>query len=268
MNYTRRFDPGEYDAVVFDLDGTLWLGGAALPGAPAFVQRCRAAGARVMAATNISVGRAADVAGVLVDEDLLRSGEPVMTAGLAVASAVASADVRRVAVLGGEGLHHELRVAGMDVVDIVAGGNDSVDVVVMGGWPEARLADIETAGRLAAAGAPMYVTSLEPGFPLPGGYQPGAGMMIAAVQALYPSVQPIVCGKPSSGYAAAVLAELGHPERVLMVGDSLAADVGLAAAMGADSLWLHHGRALPVGIGRPSFTARDLQSDIEGLEDC
>lgn len=44
-------------AVVFDLDGTLWLSGHPLPGAIEFVSMCRSAGAVVMAATNISMHR-------------------------------------------------------------------------------------------------------------------------------------------------------------------------------------------------------------------
>jgi glycerol-1-phosphatase len=268
VNYTHGFRLGSYDAVVFDLDGTLWLSGEPLPGAAAFVERCRRSGAAVVAATNISITRADAVQRRLAAEGLLLDGEPVMTAGLALATALRSAGIRRVAVLGGEGLHHEIAGQGVAVHDIATIDRDEWKrcrpntAVALGGWPDARLGDIETAGMLAAAGLPLYVTSLEAGFPNAGGFQAGAGMMIAAAKALH-RFEPIVCGKPSAGYAAAVRALLPGCERLLVVGDSRLADVGLAREMGADSVLLVGARGFVAGDGpMPTFVARDLQGDI------
>jgi HAD superfamily hydrolase (TIGR01450 family) len=278
VNYTHGFALEKYDAVVFDLDGTLWLSGTALPGAVDFVESCRRAGATVMVATNISMSKAADVHRRLVSEQLLRDGEQVMTAGLALAASMKAAGIRRAAVLAGEGLHDEIAANGIAVHDISSQSAPGFDrqawrtplpnsAVVMGGWPEARLADIETAGMLAGCGLPLYVTSLEPGFPNAGGFQAGAGMMIAAAKALH-RFEPIVCGKPSASYAAAVLRALGPRTSVLMVGDSLMADIGLAAAMGAESLLLLGDRPYVAlsGGAAPTFVARDLRSDPTALQ--
>ncbi len=42
----------EIDGFLLDLDGTCYLGGRAIPGAPEFVARCREAGKRVLWVTN------------------------------------------------------------------------------------------------------------------------------------------------------------------------------------------------------------------------
>ncbi len=266
MNHIAGLHLGRYDAIVFDLDGTLWLSGDPMPGAADFLRQCRDAGARVGAATNMSIGHVGEIQVHLVDVGLLSPGEPLMTAGRALAHTVATAGVRHAAVLAGPGLSRELADHGVAVTPVAEVDRDEwrdADdgrVVVMGGWPQATLAEIETAGMLAAAGRPMYVTSLEPGFPRLGGFQAGAGMMIAAARALH-GFEPVVCGKPSAGYAAAVIDMMGVPDRMLMVGDSLLADVLLAQAMGADSLYLHHGRGVPEGAAVvPTYATRDLAS--------
>ena len=272
MHDTRAFDLAVYDAVVFDLDGTLWISGHSIPGAAAFVERCRRSGATVSVATNISISTAAGVRQRLVEEGLLHQHESVMTSSLALAASLKAAGVRRAAVLGGSGLHHEIAALGIVVHDV---GEIDRDVwrtprpdaaIALGGWPDARLRDIETVGMLAAAGLPLYVTSLEPGFPNATGYQAGAGMMIAAARALH-GFEVIVCGKPSASYAAAVIGSLPPGVRVLMVGDSLLADVVLAAQMGADSLLLVGDRTFETASGGnlPTFVASSLLSEPAAL---
>ena len=195
-----------------------------------------------------------------------------MTSSLALAASMKAAGVRRAVVLGGSGLHHEIAALGIVVYDV-----GEIDrhgwrsprpeaAIALGGWPDARLGDIETVGMLAAAGFPLYVTSLEPGFPNATGYQAGAGMMIAAARALH-RFEVIVCGKPSASYAAAVLDALPLQARVLMVGDSPNADVGLAGQMGADSLLLLGGRPFEPGSAThiPTFVAADLTVDPKPL---
>ncbi len=274
MHHTRSFDLANYDTVVFDLDGTLWISGHAMPGAAAFVERCRSSGATVSVATNISISTAADIRWGLVVEGLLHQHESVMTSSLALAASLKAAGVRRAAVLGGSGLHHEIAALGIVVYDIGEIDRDEWrtprpdSAVALGGWPDARLRDIETVGMLAASGLPLYVTSLEPGFPNATGYQAGAGMMIAAARALH-RFDVIVCGKPSASYAAAVTASLAAHARILMVGDSQLADVGLAAQMGADSVLLTGDRRFEPAPGAvlPTFVSTSLLSEPDALSE-
>jgi HAD superfamily hydrolase (TIGR01450 family) len=267
---TTSFSIDSYDAVVFDLDGTLWLGGTPLPGAAEFIERCRMGGARVMAATNISITPAAKVRERLVSAGLFRVDELVMTASVALAATAKKMGVRHAAVLAGEGIGVALMEQRIVVHEVPAMDRSpwlaarEGHVLAMGGWPEARLGDIETVGQIAANGTPLLVTSNEPGFPAAHGWEPGAGMMLAAAKALH-RFEPIVCGKPSQGYADAVRSMLGDDDanlRLLMVGDSQLADIGLAQLLGADSLQLVGRRAVASGLAQPTFVADDLRSNI------
>jgi glycerol-1-phosphatase len=266
------FSIDDYDAVIFDLDGTLWLGGTPLPGAAGFIERCRQAGARVMAATNISITPAAQVRDRLTSVGLFLDGEPVMTASVALAATAKRMGVRHAAVLAGAGIGVALMEQRIVVHEIPVMDRtpwlESRDhhIVAMGGWPDARLGDIETVGQIAANGTPLLVTSNEPGFPAAHGWEPGAGMMLAAAKALH-RFDPIVCGKPSQGYADAVRSMLGDEHRalrLLMVGDSQLADIGVAQLMGADSLQLVGRRGVVAGstMVQPTFVADDLQSPV------
>jgi glycerol-1-phosphatase len=268
----RPFSLDHYDAVIFDLDGTLRLGGTPLEGAAAFIDQCRAVGARVMAATNISITPAARVRDRLVEAGLFHTDEPVMTASVALAATAKKMGVRHAAVLAGEGIGVALMQQGIVVHEIAA--MDRAPwltprdhyVVAMGGWPDARLGDIETVGQIAANGTPVLVTSNEPGFPASQGWEPGAGMMLAAAKALH-RFEPTVCGKPSQGYADAVRAMLGDSDRtmrLLMVGDSQLADIGLAQLMGIDSLQLVGRRAVTAtsAVPQPTYVADDLRSPV------
>jgi glycerol-1-phosphatase len=265
-----------YDAVVFDLDGTVWLGGAPIAGAIDFVQSCRDAGARVMAATNISITPAAQVRERLVAVGLFRDDEPVMTASLALAVYARRLGVRHAAVLAGPGMHDALMAQRIVVHDIAALDREpwltprAHHVVAMGGWPDASLRDIETVGQIAANGTQLLVTSTEPGFPAAHGWEPGAGMMVAAAKALH-RFDPTICGKPSVGYAEAVRDALGDSEgslRLLMVGDSQMADIGVAQLMGADSLQLvgRRGVVTDGSLPQPTFVANDLAAAAGGVQ--
>lgn len=186
--------------------------------------------------------------------------------GAAVANALVDDGVLTAAVLGGAGLHEAMlargiAVYGVDAVDIQEwAGVDGTRALVLGGWPDAKLRDIELVGRSAAAGVPLYVTSMEAGFPSGNGWQAGAGMMIAAARALY-EFDVIVCGKPSTRYAAAVLALLEERNAggsVLVVGDSQRADIGLAHELGARSIWLSRGKATNPNLPAPTHVAPSL----------
>jgi glycerol-1-phosphatase len=260
-----RFEIGDYGAAVFDLDGTVWLSGEPIRGAVKFLDSLREREILVAFATNISMSSLDEVRAKLLACGLARVGEHVVTSSYSVALTVARAEVREVVALCSPALKAgliELGVAVADARDVDRAAWRTPEpsrAVVMAGWPECTLREIETIGQLAAYGNPIYVSSLDPGFPAKDGYEPGAGMMVAAARALH-SFEPIICGKPSVGYATAVLdglAERGLGDRrLVMFGDSQRADTGLAHLMGADSVLIIDDRKRPsADLARPTFVA-------------
>ena len=84
------------------------------------------------------------------------------------------------------------------------------------------------------AGARFFATNADRFCPVPGGGQPDAAAMIAAIEASTGVSIEAVVGKPSHYMAEAILRLLDlPPERCLMIGDRLETDVlmGLNAGM-------------------------------------
>ena len=94
---------------------------------------------------------------------------------------------------------------------------------------------VEIIGRLHQHGHPLYVTSMEPGFPGLGRMEPGSGMMVAAARTLYP-IDPVVLGKPSKYYADVVADSVRSDGAIVMFGDSQRADIGIAHHLRADGV--------------------------------
>ena len=84
------------------------------------------------------------------------------------------------------------------------------------------------------AGARFFATNADRYCPVPGGGEPDAAAMIAAIEACTNKKVEVVVGKPSSHMAQAALRLVNlPPEKCLMIGDRLETDVlmGLNAGM-------------------------------------
>jgi HAD superfamily hydrolase (TIGR01450 family) len=262
---TAPFDLSKYGAAVFDLDGTVWLSGDPIPGAIEFLDGLRDQGIKVAFATNISLSSLEDVRDELIGVGLARPGEHIVTAGSALALTVARSGATEVVAMCSPPLKAALVSHGVAVVDVGAvNRSDWMEpregrAVVLAGWPDGTLRDIETMGQLAAWANPMYITSLDPGFPGKHGFEPGAGMMVAAARALH-SFEPTVCGKPSASYAAAVLEGIPTDRPIVMFGDSQRADIAIAHLMGADSVLVMAGMSTQVvaDLPQPMYVAQSV----------
>jgi ribonucleotide monophosphatase NagD (HAD superfamily) len=76
-------------AIVFDLDGVIWLAGTSIPGSARGVARLRAAGQRVLFVTNNSSATVAEVEDMLEGMAIPARGD-VVTSSQAAASLVAA----------------------------------------------------------------------------------------------------------------------------------------------------------------------------------
>ena len=266
MSVGPRFDLNRYDAAVFDLDGTIWLGpGHPIPGAREFLDRCRDLGCTIAFATN-APRPPTPVIEQLVADGLARPGEPVITSAVVLTRTLVRRGVTRAGALVPEPMADWMRAAGIEVVapadhDIDSFGEiGSGRALVMAASRQVTIGDIERLGRLAAAGHPVYVVSKDPGYPVAGGIEPGGGALFAALRTLY-DVDATILGKPSSAYADAVAAAIGGRERrIVMFGDSQRADMGIAHELGADGVLLttHSLRPIAPTEPLPTYTAGTL----------
>ena len=149
------------------------------------------------------------------------------------------------------------------------------DAVVVGLDPQLTYLRIAVAADCIRAGARFIATNRDPVYPTERGLRPGAGSVVAAIEATT-GVVPVSIGKPApfllEEAARAVGREAGE---AVMIGDGIATDLAAAHAVGARSVLMLTGittradvDALPESE-RPTAVAADateLAAALDQLE--
>ena len=112
------------------------------------------------------------------------------------------------------------------------------------------------------AGIPFYGTNPDKTFPTPLGLVPGAGAILASIEAAT-DVKPIVIGKPSPFMLELASERMKlHKDEVLVVGDRLETDIAGGQGMGARTALVLSGVSTlgeaNAWIPKPSLLANDL----------
>ncbi len=255
-------DLASYDTVVSDLDGTLWIDDTPLPGAVDLLDSLRRRGARICLATNASLATSAHLRAGLARADLAGPDDVLVTAADALGAKARELGIHQAAVIGEAGLfdaldRHGVRAVPADEVWRSWTTGAPGRAVAMGLAPDT---DIRTLGRVATLleyGLPLLVTTTEVAYPTREGLSGGTGMALAALAARV-AVDPIICGKPSLPFLTTLRAHVVG--RVLVIGDTVAADIELAAAAGWDSLLVLTGTSADqhTDWSRATFVTPDL----------
>ncbi|MGU3294809.1 HAD-IIA family hydrolase [Williamsia sp. M5A3_1d] len=221
---------GGYDAILCDLDGTLFAGGEAIDGAQEALARVTAPAYYV---TNNASRRAPEVAEHLTSLGFTAQADQVVTSAQSAAALLAEhlEPGSRALVVGTDGLAQEIREVGIGVTRSAA---DRPQAVVQGHSPETGWAQLSEAVLAIADGALWIACNVDPTLPSERGFMIGNGSMVAAV-AHATGATPLVAGKPAEPLMRDAIARSGshHP---LVVGDRLDTDIAGAVAVGADSL--------------------------------
>jgi len=223
-----------YDHVLLDLDGCVWVGDDALPGAADALAALRAAGKSVLFLTND--GRHAPEAFV---RKLWRLGfqaslDEVVTVGAALQFRLAERHGHGTAyVVGSQALVDHVADAGLRVVNGTPFAARA-DVVVVGGHDALVFEELKLATQAVLRGAELLGATRDATFPMPDGPWPGTGAVLAAIETATGRPASAVVGKPEPTMYEAARDRLG-PGRILAVGDRLDADVGGARRAGMDS---------------------------------
>lgn len=247
-----------YDGVVCDLDGVVYRGDDAVPGAPEALQRMVAHGTRVVYATNNASRVPAEVAAHLASLGAPAEPADIVTSAEAGAERVAALVPAgsTVLALGGAGVVEALTRGGLHPVAPHDAADLAVDVaaVLQGLGRDLTVRDFETAARLLTSGLPWVATNDDATLPLPWGQSPGNGAYVDLL-ATAAGRRPDVVGKPHPPLYRLALRRLSTAqERTLAVGDRLDTDIAGALATGIDSAWVL------TGVDRPSdLLARRLR---------
>ncbi len=229
------------DAVIFDLDGTVYLGDAALPGAVEGIAGLRERGVRTMFVSNKPLEPRQAYAAKLTRLGIPTPGDDVITSAFVLAHHLAEhgRDLRYY-VLGEENLRQELRDAGLQIVDELSTQDpkeviqpEGIDAVIVALDRTLDYRKLNTAYQALRRGARYFATPADDTCPMPGGAIPDAGATLAALHQLTGRRPELVAGKPSPLILAAALDRMGVPAaRCLMVGDRLETDLRMGQQAG------------------------------------
>ena len=250
-----------YDVALLDLDGVVYLGGSAVPGAPESLAKAKAAGMRVAFVTNNSSRTPSAIAAHLAALGIPAGPQDVVSSAQAAARLLSERLPPGAAVLvvGGMGLRAAVRERGFRPVSVA---NGRPAAVVQGYAPDISYSLLTEAALAVQAGAWYVASNGDSTMPTARGRQPGNGAL-SQVIVTATGQRPVIAGKPEPPLHAEAMARTGasHP---LVVGDRLDTDIEGAVRAHADSLLVLTGVARPLDAvlapphQRPSYLAEDL----------
>lgn len=220
----------QFDGLLVDLDGVVWIGRDPVPGSPEALAALQAAGKELVFVTNNPSKPPGTYAERLTALGVEVGPERIVTAGMTVARLAGEAAPGGGAfVIGYEPLKQMVAAAGAELLS----GEDAygADVVVVSGHRGFDFDELLTAKRALDAGAALVATSHDPTMPMPGGEWPGTGAVLAAVETATGRTAEIG-GKPERHLFDLARAQLGGAERVAMIGDRVASDIAGGKAAG------------------------------------
>ncbi|MEZ2388784.1 HAD-IIA family hydrolase [bacterium RCC_150] len=211
-----------FDAVLSDLDGVVYAGPHAIPGAVESLKRLQSVGVRLGYVTNNASRTPAQVAAHLRELGAPAEDNQVVSSSQAAGDLLAEllAPGSRVMITGSAALAHEIELVGLTPVHSAA---ENPVAVVQGFNPEIAWKDLAEASYVVAAGALWVATNTDMSIPQARGLAPGNGTLVAAVAAATGKT-PRVAGKPEAPLFHSAAKRLGS-ERPLVVGDRLDTDI-------------------------------------------
>ncbi len=208
-------------ALIIDLDGVLWRDDEAVVPLPEVFAAIQAGGWSFAFATNNSMYTPQYYQAKLEKFGVMLADFQIVTSAMAVVYALKNQfpDGGPVYIVGEEGLRAALQDAGF-------WHEDKEPLAVVAGLDRGLTYEkIRMAARLIRQGAVFYGTNPDKTYPTPDGLAPGAGSVLAAIEAAAGSA-PIVAGKPSPLLFDAARDRLGsQPQETLVIGDRLDTDI-------------------------------------------
>jgi len=255
-----------YDALLLDLDGTVYLGGQPIDHVAPALARARQQGARSVFVTNNASRPPKEVAESLTEMGVAAEPDDVLTSPQAAAVMLTDRHPAgtKVLVIGAPWLAESVALAGLVPVKLAT---DEPSAVVQGHSPDTGWRDLAEACIALRAGADWVACNVDSTLPTDRGLLPGNGSMVAALVAAT-GLQPRVAGKPARPLLDAAIRLVGS-NKPLVVGDRLDTDIACAVAAGSPSLLVFTGVSTTADLlaavpeQRPTYLAFDLRGLVE-----
>ncbi len=256
-----------YDLAMLDLDGVVYVGPDAVPGAAKALEIARSNGMRLAYVTNNASRTPHEVAEHLRELAMPEvSDADVVTSAQAVAHLVADAVPAGSPVLlvGGEGLRSPLEERGLRCVSSL---DDGPVAVVQGFHPDVGWRQLSEASFAIQAGVPWFASNTDMTIPTSRGIAPGNGSLVQAIRNAT-GASPIVAGKPEKALFDETIERVGGQDP-LVVGDRLDTDIDGAINSGTDSLAVLTGVSTLQEIvdAAPKHRPTFVSADVAGLNE-
>ncbi|MCK8614114.1 HAD-IIA family hydrolase [Gordonia sp. C13] len=255
-----------YDALLLDLDGTVFAGHQALPNAVDTLDRLDIPRFFV---TNNASRRPADVAAHLRDLGFDATDDLVVTSAQSGARLLSEhlPPGSRALVIGTDGLAQEVREVG---IGVTRSADDRPAAVIQGHSTETGWAQLSEAALAIRAGALWVATNVDATLPSERGLLVGNGSMVAALRNAT-GKEPLVAGKPAAPLMADAIARAAA-NSPLVVGDRLDTDIEGAHAVGIESALVLTGVSTVTDLlvappeQRPTYVIDDLAGVFDDID--
>lgn len=252
-----------FDALLFDLDGVVYVGPDAVPHAVEVIETARGAGVDCVFITNNAARMPDTVAHHLAELGIPARSHDVVTSPQAAVTVLGDfvPQGSRILVIGGSGIADELRQRGYIPV---ASLEDDPAAILQGFSPDLGWRDLAEATFAVRSGLPWIATNPDRTFPTPRGAAPGNGALVGLVAEAAGRGPDAVAGKPEPPLMREALTRSGAT-RPLMVGDRLDTDIAAGERVGVPSLLVLTGVTTAEGVlqalpgERPDFLGQDLR---------
>ena len=233
--------PVSIDGFIFDLDGTVYLGDAALPRSVETIAELRRRGKQVLFVSNKPLQPRQVYAEKLTHLGIPAEPDDVITSAYVLGLFLAQhhPDLNFY-VIGEAALKTELSGFGLKVMEEFC-EQDSLEVIDPAGIDAVIVAfdrtldyrKLNTAYQALIHGARFFATNADNTCPMPGGAIPDAGATIVALEQISQRKLELLAGKPSPLILETAAARLGlAPARCLITGDRLETDIVMGKRAG------------------------------------
>lgn len=223
----------DIEAVLFDLDGTVYYGSELIPGAGETIDFFRSNGIRVFFTSNNSTKTRRQIYERLVKMGIETKEEEVITSGYVAADYAVRARMNDIYIFGSANLIHEFRGLGVTINQ-----EENAENLLIGYDPDSTYEDLTKAVRVAMHARKIMACNQDRVYAGEGAKLfPGCGAMTAPVEWCANRRVDLIIGKPNTMFVDFL--ESRHSiqaEKALVVGDTYESDIEMAKRAGCPSI--------------------------------
>ncbi|MGB9672702.1 MAG: HAD-IIA family hydrolase [Anaerolineales bacterium] len=261
----------EVEGVIFDLDGTVYLGEYALPGAVDVISALRKKGIKTLFISNKPLYPRQVYAEKLTKLGIPTESEDVLTSAYVLGNYL-SKNYPQMSyyVIGEEALRNELTQYGLKIVPELLDQDaqevldpKGIDAIIVAFDRTLNYRKLNTAYQALQKGALFFATNSDKVCPMPQGAIPDAGATIAYLEHISGRKVELLAGKPSPIIMQVAVEKLkSTPQRCIMIGDRLETDIRMGNQAGMTTVLVLSGvtkkETLVQAQDTPHFTVENL----------